>query len=104
MSIFGRAAQNLQRNAAVLVDTTSATIEATEHQLVPKDTGDLDRSIHRETIGPYEVDVVGGTGLLDWRAGFTNFGTVKMAAQPWREPAFEAERQSFDAGVRRLLT
>jgi hypothetical protein len=81
MSIFGRAAQNLQRNAAVLVDTTSATIEATEHQLVPK-----------------------GTGLLDWRAGFTNFGTVKMAAQPWREPAFEAERQSFDAGVRRLLT
>lgn len=60
---------------------------------VPIDTGELFESGHVEVVSqsPGVVDVIYDAP----HAGFVEFGTVKMAAQPYLTPALEAERQRF---------
>ena len=66
--------------------------ERIANRLVPVDTGALKESI---TINLTEHSIVAGEDY----AVFVEFGTVKMAPQPFLGPA---ARQAFEDGVRRL--
>lgn len=63
-----------------------------------------------ETIKDVEItrgvhEVSAGEDLPDWRAGFVEFGTVKMAAQPYITPAMTSPEvaEAIIAGVKRKL-
>lgn len=67
---------------------------ADSQRRVPVDTGDLKASGHIEilhSINPTRLQVVYDMPY----AGFIEYGTVKMDAQPYLTPALEAERAGF---------
>lgn len=72
-------------------------VENLEHQLVPKDTGDLDSTIRTEpkAFDPNKKTYVvldGGQAksgkIVDYGPD-VNYGTVHIAPQPYREPAVQ---------------
>ena len=109
MSVFGDAAANLLHNASQLMEDIPAAILTIEVALCPvnpeaAENGlELVETIHLERIGPYEVDVVEGTGLHDARAKYTEWGTRHMAPRPHQTPAFAALRSAWANGMSRLL-
>lgn len=62
--------------------------EAFAKRLCPVDTGRLRSSIHVEQISPTSIFV--GTDV--YYAGYVEFGTSKMQAQPFMRPAIEATK------------
>lgn len=76
-----------------------ATLIAREAQAnAPVDTGALRASIHAE-LGRLAARVVAGGGDVDY-AAFVEFGTSRMAAQPYLFPAYEMHWQAFVLAVR----
>lgn len=64
-------------------------------QLAPEDTGDLKASGRVEPDGPAEVNsAVWGDAVVDY-AGFQEFGTPEMEAQPYARPAADAIDPTF---------
>lgn len=72
--------------ARAAVKKVAEDIARDARQLVPVDTGDLQASITTESLtAGKEAEVQVGEDY----AGFVEFGTVKMAAQPYLGPAAE---------------
>tara|TARA_R110000796_G_C14314481_1_gene407018 strand:- start:76 stop:531 length:456 start_codon:yes stop_codon:yes gene_type:complete len=63
------------------------------------DTGGLVRSIAAEKLGPYRYTI--GSNLP--YAGWLEFGTTKMGARPWLEPAFRAESVGVVARIQQAV-
>lgn len=66
--------------------------------LVPVDTGYLRSSIHAEIAG-LDLEMFADAEY----AGYVEYGTWKMAAQPYFEPAGEAARAAFSAAAQLCL-
>ena len=70
-------------------------------QLVPVDTGRLRDSIRVNELGPRSYSV--GPGDEVEYAEYVEFGTSRMAAQPYMRPAAELARQEFPRRVARRI-
>lgn len=78
--------------ARAAVKRTADDIANTARQLVPVDTGALQDSIESSSISiGYEAEVTVGEDY----AGFVEFGTRKMAAQPYLGPAIDAHEHEL---------
>lgn len=90
---------NLHSQAGRLVAQTARNIESLAKQRAPKDTGFLANSILAGQVAPFhwEVPVGADYGI------FVEYGTSRMAAQPFLTPAVEQVRPAFEAGVARLI-
>ena len=81
-----------------LVQETARTIRDDARGLAPVRTGGLRRSITYRTTGPLEAEV----GPTKFTAHFVEFGTSKMAPQPYMGPATDANEGPFAEACEKL--
>lgn len=82
-----------------VVTKTAIDLQAHAQSNAPVDTGTLRNSIQARRIGPaaWVVEVGADYGVhVEW-------GTVKMAAQPYLRPAITATQPAFLAAMRRVV-
>ena len=95
---FGRLASRLRSRVADASQETAEAIVEDAKQRVPVDTGELRDSIDARSEGiGYIVEATAG------HAGFVEYGTRRMAAQPYLTPAAEAQRAPFIERLKRAL-
>jgi HK97 gp10 family phage protein len=85
--------------AARVVKATAFKVEAAAKVLAPVDTGALRNSLGSEAVDDLTWQV--GTGQ-DY-AKFVEFGTSRMAAQPFLVPALEGNRAEFERRIAELF-
>lgn len=85
--------------ASAIVRATALGIEGDAKTRVRVDTGELRDSIHTETDGDLRAAV--GTNVAHGPPN--EYGTARMAAQPFLTPAAEAARPGFAAAMTRIL-
>ena len=74
---------------------TAKDVSSLGTQLAPEDTGDLKGSGRVEPDAPADVNAaVWGGGAVDY-AGYQEFGTPEMEAQPYARPAADAIDPAF---------
>lgn len=81
---------------------TATDIEATAKSLAPVDTGFLRNSIQVDLGDIQELRARVKVGAEYGR--FVEFGTRKMAAQPYLTPAVEQHRAAFKAAMNQVVT
>jgi HK97 gp10 family phage protein len=84
--------------ASQVVRNTALAIEATAKQMAPVDTGNLRNSIQTTVVSALRATV--GTNVE--YAPYIEYGTSRMAAQPFLTPAAERERPAFRRALRLL--
>lgn len=97
-AIAAAAARGVHRAAGYVLDLA--------RQLAPKDTGALAASGRLEPDAPAaRVEVRFGDGLPDARAVYQEYGTSRMAAQPYLTPAARAinVRREVAAEIQKAL-
>ena len=72
------------------LDAAELTFMEVATSLVPVDTGYLQSTIHAEVVG-----LTVSTGANAEYASYVEYGTWKMAAQPYFTPAMEAANEAF---------
>lgn len=88
----------MQPKAALAVSKAVTDVEAYAKGVVPVDTGNLRASIQGESSGLQgRVNVGADYGI------YVEFGTYKMAAQPYLTPAAEFVRPSFEAAMGQIV-
>jgi HK97 gp10 family phage protein len=99
-----KAAATTGRRAQQVVRKTAYDIERTAKNLVPVDTGNL-----KSSIGHSDARSVGRSGTLAIEIGptanygqFVEFGTSRMAPQPYMGPAADKHEPAFDAAMAEL--
>lgn len=87
---FGDAVDSELESAA---EDIGARLRGTADELAPVDEGRLSSSIEEvvEHVAEHIVQVIVGTNVE--YAPYQEFGTAKMAAQPYLRPALEQERE-----------
>lgn len=107
---FARVAANLDASpirvgasTAASVRRVAADIERTAKQLAPVNTGALRASIGVEYVGDGRSSVMGAVirPTVDY-GEFVEFGTSRMAPQPYLMPAFERHMPGFLTAVQAL--
>lgn len=85
--------------AGQVVRKTALDIEAQAKLRAPVDTGFLRNSIQMNSTGELSAEVIVGAeyGL------YLEFGTSRMGARPFLNPAVEFARPAFEAAMRKLL-
>lgn len=81
--------------AALAMKTTTGQVQATAKQVAPKRTGFMANNI---SVEPVKTTATSVTGTVDAKAdysSFVEFGTYKMAAQPFIRPAVSAAQTFF---------
>jgi len=86
-----------ERRVATAVRQTAKAIEKGAKQRVAVDTGYLKSQIRSEPLDEHQALVVADTDY----AKFLEYGTRRMAAQPYFIPAVEAERKQFVRKIRK---
>lgn len=84
--------------AAAIVAKTAADIEAAAKMRAPVDTGYLRSSIHTQPTGPLDSEVIAGADY----AVYVEYGTRRMAPQPYMTPAAEAARPGFEQAAKQI--
>lgn len=100
--VFDRTAElkgRARTRAGQIVAKTAHDIESLAKQRAPVDTGALKNSIQARQVAPFNWEV--GVGVA--YGPYVEFGTSKMAAQPYLTPAVEAVRGPFAAALAELL-
>lgn len=89
-------AERISPNAKEAIYKTAADIEARAKVAAPVDTGNLRSSIRKRGINQHAAEVVVGAeyGI------YVEYGTSRMGAQPYLQPAVEAARPGFEAALR----
>lgn len=87
------------RKLGLVVKKTAFDVEADAKPRAPVDTGNLRNSIQAQSTGELSAEVNVGAEY----GPYVEFGTHKMAAQPYLSPAVEAQRGSFEAAVKKVL-
>ena len=83
-----------------IVRVNGSEMQQKAQRLVPVDTGTLKRSITLEiTDGGMAAEVEPHTEY----AAYVEYGTRKMAAQPYIKPAFEEQSKQFEKDMRGLV-
>lgn len=89
----------LHAEASRVVRKTARDIEAGAKSIVPVDTGNLKNSI--QVTEQDDLNATIGTHVE--YAAYVEYGTHRMAAQPYLTPAAERARPSFNEAMERLL-
>lgn len=89
----------LQARAEQIVAKAAYDVEAEAKTVVPVDTGNLKNSIATDIVKPLEAVV--GTGVE--YAEFVEYGTSRMAAQPYMTPAAEVVKPAWHRAWQELL-
>ena len=95
---FGSIGSALEGRVETVVKKATFDVEAYAKVFVPVKTGFLE-----STIG---AEVEGASGVINVGADYgphVEFGTYKMAAQPFLNPAVEAVRPAFNAALRQIF-
>jgi len=92
--------RDLRTNAARVVAKAANDIEGQAKSRAPVDTGFLKSSIQGRMITPTHWRVTVGASY----GAYVEFGTRKMAAQPYFLPAIAAVAPVYQAAMRRLLS
>ena len=95
---FSQIGDKLAQELSRLVLKTAFDLEARAKTKAPVDTGALKNSIGVVEVSGYEADVV---VTVDY-AAYVEYGTYKMAAQPYLTPAIEEVRPAFNAALAKL--
>lgn len=74
---------------------SSNRIRKAAQQRVPVQFGALKKSIRSKLEKDKLSATIGPRGKVAWRAHFTEFGTIKSAAKPFMNPAWEEERPKY---------
>lgn len=97
-------ASELHAEASRVVRKTARDIEEGAKSIVPVDTGNLKNSIQ---VKEQEDDLNATIGIHEGShveyAAYVEYGTHRMAAQPYLTPAAERARPSFNEAMERLL-
>lgn len=96
---FPEIAAKLPVETSTVVRKTAFDVEAHAKTIVPVDTGALKNSITTEMDSSVSAIVAPHTEYAE----YVEFGTYKMAAQPYMTPAAEAVRPGFEAAMKQLL-
>ena len=96
---FPEIAAKLPAETSAVVRKTAFDVEAHAKQVVPVDTGALKNSIATEMESDTSATIAPHTEY----AAYVEFGTYKMAAQPYMTPAAEVNRPKFESAMRQLL-
>lgn len=83
--------QGIRRQAARVVKEVVTECATRAKAFAPVDTGELRDEIHTEEQGELAADAVSSVP----HSIFNEFGTVKMAPQPYMAPAAEETRPRF---------
>jgi len=87
MGRLDEAAAGVRKAASKEVMTSLVKVESGAKRRCPVDTGRLRSSIHTEI----ESEFSGSVGTDVYYGPYNEWGTVKMAAQPFLYPAFDEE-------------
>lgn len=93
-----QAEREIRARVQALAAKAALDIEAHAKARAPVDTGLLRNSITAVEVTPDSWLI---TSPVRYSV-FVNYGTSKMAARPYMEPAVEAVRPMLEAGLRRL--
>lgn len=92
-------AGQLRERASEAVRKTALDIEAGAKAIVPVDTGNLKNSIQTKM----EDDLTATIGTHVEYAPYVEYGTHRMAAQPYLTPSAEKARPGFEQAMKELL-
>ena len=82
------------------VQYRGSRLQQIAHDLAPNRTGQLQRSItHEERDGGFTAEIAPHTNY----AGYVEWGTRYMAAQPYIRPAFMQESARFKSDLAKLM-
>ena len=82
------------------VQYRGSRLQQIAHDLAPNRTGQLQRSItHEERDGGFTAEIAPHTNY----AGYVEWGTRYMAAQPYIRPAFMQQSARFKADLAKLM-
>lgn len=96
---LGRASDRVQTMGRALVQASAATVERTAKQRAAVDTGAMRSSIHTQSgDGGMSATIAPGVSY----AVYVEYGTRRMAAQPFMGPAFQQVIPMFVEGVAQL--
>jgi len=95
--------EKLSKALAEALEEISEKIRDDAKNFAPIDTGALRKSIRIEKKGKLQVSIIaGGGGVINPRsgrevdyAGYVEFGTSRMAPQPFMQPALEKNRDEI---------
>jgi len=93
----------MRQRGGQVVAQAARRIEAGAKQRVPVDSGNLKSNIIAEQLAPSNWEVRCGIDEPVPYAVFVEFGTSRMAAQPFFTPAVEMERPRFEAALAELI-
>lgn len=88
---LNKLSKNVDNIMEEVLDDTAKLILMESKRIVPVDTGDLKRSLDIQKQNKLAVNV--GTNLH--YAGYVEFGTYKMRAQPYLFPAYEISKDNI---------
>lgn len=88
---------------ATAVSAGALVIEADAKRRAPVLTGNLRRSIHHEVVLQTESRAVATVGTDVEYAGYVEFGTSRMAAQPYLRPAADENTAAIEAAVSAVI-
>lgn len=100
MNRFPELSAQLQARAEQIVTKAAFDVEAEAKTVVPVDTGNLKNSIQTAKVEPLKAIV--HTGTVEY-AEYVEYGTSRMAAQPYMTPAAEAVRPAYHRAWQELL-
>ena len=90
----------MEAKAEAIVAKTAMDLEAHAKSRAPVDTGTLKNSIQATRVGDAHWRVVVG---VDYGL-YVEWGTSRMAAQPFFQPAIQAVSPTFLRAIRTVLT
>ena len=92
---LGAAGPKARQQAGRVVQASALKMVALAQQLAPVDTGNLRASIGKDQPAPFTAEV----GPTANYGAFVEFGTHKMAPQPYLMPAADAITPEFEAAM-----
>lgn len=93
-------AAQMPAKAGAVVQKTVMDVEAGARSAAPVDTGALQNSIQGRMTGQLDGEVTTG---LEYSM-YVEYGTYKMAAQPYLVPAAEQARGPFIAAMKQIVS
>lgn len=93
----------VREGAADAVEESAQSVEGMMKNFVPVDTGTLEESIGSDVDREALTADVGTQGSGVHYGAFVEFGTSKMPAQPFAQPAAELERDYFPTRLRQHI-
>jgi len=93
-----KAADRIEAGLPAIIAKTTLDIEADAKKIVPVDTGNLKNSITSDIDGPH-----GEVGPTASYGAYVEYGTARMAPQPYMGPAADKRIKIMNRAVDKLI-